>query len=54
MTTLAKDAPRDKELGDRAEYAVIASDIIYEGAAVGIVEASGHARPLSGGDKFDL
>ncbi len=52
MTTLAKDTPRDYELGERNEFAVIASDIIYEGAAVGLVIASGHARPLTSVDKF--
>lgn len=52
MTTLATDTPRAYELGDRNDLPVIASDIIYEGAAVGVVAASGHARPLVGGDKF--
>lgn len=52
MTTLAADTPRDYELGDRNEFPVIASDIIYEGAAVGTVIASGHARPLTSVDKF--
>ena len=52
MTTLAVDTPRDYELGDRNEYPVIAADIIYEGAAVGLVTASGHARPLTSADKF--
>lgn len=52
MTTLAANKPRDYELGSRNHIPVIASDIIYEGAAVGIVDASGHARPLSGGDRF--
>jgi hypothetical protein len=52
MTTLAADTPRDQELGDRNEFPVIASDIIYEGAAVGLVIASGHARPLTSVDKF--
>lgn len=52
MTTLAKDSARTYELGERNEFAMIASDIIYEGAAVGLVEATGHARPLVGGDKF--
>jgi len=52
MTTLAADTPRDYELGDRNEYPVIASDIIFEGAAVGLVIASGHARPLTSVDKF--
>lgn len=51
MTTLAIDTPRDYELGDVNEYGVIASDIIYEGAAVG-ENGSGYARPLQAGDKF--
>ena len=52
MTTLAADTPRTYELGDRNEFPVIAADIIYEGAAVGLVTASGHARPLTSVDKF--
>jgi len=52
MTTLAVDTARAYELGDRNEFPVIASDIIYEGAAVGLVLASGHARPLTSVDKF--
>ena len=52
MTTLAKDTPRDYELGNINEIPVIASDIIYEGAAVGVVIASGHARPLTSVDNF--
>ena len=52
MTTLAADTPRDYEIGDRNEFPVIAADIIYEGAAVGLVLASGHARPLTSADKF--
>lgn len=52
MTTLTVDTPRVREIGDRNEFAVIASDIIYEGAAVGLVIASGHARPLTSVDKF--
>lgn len=51
-TTLAANAPRAYELGERNHIPVIAADIIYEGAAVGIVDASGHARPLVGGDRF--
>lgn len=51
-TTLATDTPRDHEIGDRNNIPVIASDIIFEGAAVGVVDASGHARPLSAGDRF--
>lgn len=52
MTTLAANKPRAYELGKRNDIPVIASDIIYEGAAVGIVPASGHARPLAAGDRF--
>lgn len=51
-TTLATNTPRAFEIGTRNEFAVIASDIIYEGAAVGIVDASGHARPLNAADRF--
>ena len=52
MTTLAVNAPRPVQLGDFEQYPVIASDIIYEGAAVGLVKATGHARPLTSADRF--
>lgn len=52
MTTLAANLPRAFEGGNRNEVPVIASDIIYEGAAVGMVKASGHARPLQATDVF--
>lgn len=52
MTTLAVDTPRVYHLGDVNEIPVIATDIIYEGSAVGIVDASGHARPLAAADTF--
>lgn len=52
MTTLSSNAPRAYEGGDRNEHPVIASDIIFEGAAVGMVDASGNSRPLVGGDRF--
>ena len=52
MTTLAANKPRTYEVGTRNEIPVIASDIIYEGAAVGVVSASGHARPLTAVDRF--
>ena len=56
MTTLAANKPRGYEGGrdvlEESALPVIASDIIYEGAAVGIVDASGHGRPLAGGDRF--
>lgn len=51
MTTLAADAPRAFFESDFADHPVIASDIIYGGAAVG-ENGSGYARPLSGGDRF--
>jgi hypothetical protein len=52
MTTLAVNLPRSYELGTRNEFPVIASDIIYEGAAVGIVDATGHAQPLVNPNRF--
>lgn len=51
MTTLAADTPRAYQLGDMNDLSVIASDIIYEGAAVGD-NGSGYARPLVAGDPF--
>ena len=50
-TTLATDAVRTWEVGDVEEYGVIASDIIYGGAAVGD-NGNGYARPLVAGDPF--
>lgn len=52
MTTLSGDALRPIELGDVQEYPIIAADIVYAMAAVGLVATSGHARPLVGGDLF--
>ena len=52
MTTLAADALRNFELGEVSEYPVIAADIIYAGAAVGLVDATGHAQPLTASDRF--
>lgn len=56
MTTLAANSPRAYEGGndviELSALPVIASDIIYEGAAVGIVDASGHGRPLNAADRF--
>lgn len=52
MTTLAANKPRAYELGERNHLPVIASDIIYEGAAVGLVDASGHAQPLAAANRF--
>ncbi len=52
MTTLAADVARDWEIGNINEFPVIAAEIIYEGAAVGLVVGSGHAQPLTSSDKF--
>lgn len=56
MTTLAADKFRTWGwVSDvsRNKIPVIASDIIYKGAAVGCsASASGHARPFADGDKF--
>ena len=56
MTTLAANKPRAYEGApvriEEGAIPVIAADIIYEGAAVGAVDASGHARPLVAGDRF--
>ena len=51
MTTLAADQPRDYYLGDFHNFPVVATDIIYKGAAVGD-NGSGYARPLVAGDPF--
>ena len=51
MATLATDTARDYELGNVNELPVIASDVIYEGSAVGD-NGSGYARPLVAGDPF--
>lgn len=51
MTTLAKNTPRAVEVGTLNDLPVIASDIIYEGAAVGD-NGSGYCRPLVAGDPF--
>jgi hypothetical protein len=49
--TLSANALRDYQLGDNEDYPVVASDIIYQGAAVG-ENGSGYARPLQAGDAF--
>jgi hypothetical protein len=51
MATLAQDKPRAFGAGEFNELPVIASDIIYEGAAVGD-NGSGLARPLVAADPF--
>ena len=52
MTTLAANQVRTIEAGEHNDIPVVATDIIYQGAAVGVVIASGHARPLTSVDKF--
>jgi hypothetical protein len=52
MTTLAANSPRILEGGHVNEFPVIAADIVYEGAAVGLVAGTGHARPLAAADRF--
>lgn len=51
MTTLAANQERDYRDSLINHHPVIASDIIYAGAAVGD-NGSGYARPLAGGDPF--
>jgi hypothetical protein len=52
MTTLADNKVRPFELGAMCDYPMIASDTIYEGAAVGLVPGTGHAQPLTATDRF--
>lgn len=52
MTTLAANKPRSFELGRTNTLPVIAADIIYEGAAVGMVVSTGHCQPLAAGNLF--
>jgi hypothetical protein len=55
MATLAVDSPRVFETGHDDfdnELPVIASDIIYDGAAVGELNDTGTFQPLASGDKF--
>jgi hypothetical protein len=52
MATLAADKIRKFALGDFEDYPVVANDIIYGGAAVGIEAVGGNARPLVAGDAF--
>lgn len=53
MATLAANKPRTYEAQEEPSFndlPAVASDIIYEGAAVG--DSSGNGRPLVGGDAF--
>lgn len=51
MATKTEDGALTLELGDIGEIPMVASDIIYEGSAVGD-NASGYARPLVAADPF--
>jgi hypothetical protein len=51
MATLATAVQRNYVIGDIEDYPVIASDVIYQGAAVG-ENGSGYSRPLVAGDPF--
>lgn len=51
MTTAASDIVRDYQVGDNEDYPVVASDIIYEGSAVG-EDDSGYAQPLVAAQAF--
>lgn len=50
MTTLAAEKPRTYQIAEFVDIPAVASDIIYEGAAVG--DSSGTARPLVALDAF--
>ena len=55
MTTLAKTQPRDYAAGFgdlMLGIPMVATDIVYEGAAVGDAAGAGTARPLVAGDDF--
>jgi len=50
MTTLAEASPIKSKVGDYTDLPIVATDIVYQGAAVGTL--SGYARPLVAGDRF--
>lgn len=52
MATLAANKLRDYQLGEKNELPMIGSDVLYQGAAAGLVAATGLARPLTAGDRF--
>jgi hypothetical protein len=51
MTTLAVNVARAFVLGNENDFPAIA-DIFFEGSAVGLVDGTGHARPLEATDRF--
>jgi len=50
--SLTANKPRAYELGERNDLTLVASTQIFEGAAVGIVKATGLARSLQSTDRF--
>ncbi len=52
MTTLAANSPLTHVVGEHGSIPCINADIVYEGAMVGIVKATGYGRPLTAGDVF--
>lgn len=52
MATLAAGSPRVFTTGEYQDYPVVASDIIYEGAIVGLEAGTANARPLQAGDTY--
>lgn len=52
MTTLAANKQRAYELGLMNDIGAVATDILYEGSAMGIVAATGLVRPLTSADTF--
>ncbi len=51
MTTLAANVARAFVLGNENDFPAMA-DIFYEGSAAGLVDGTGHARPLTSADIF--
>ncbi len=51
MTTLAVNVARSFVLGNENDFPAM-QDIFFEGSAVGLVDATGHARPLTSVDRF--
>lgn len=52
MTTRSENGALVEILGDVNSFPMVASDILYTRSAIGLVDASGHARPLTSSDKF--
>ena len=50
MATLTAASPRTFSSSEYMSYGVVASDVIYQGAVVGL--SSGYARPLQAGDTY--